>query len=110
MICTWCGDTFEPRNNGGKPQRFCSIPCRRNFNAACRIWGAQEYEGVRVSIFELRTALYQRARCVQRNPAPKGCQSTTETPARPSEAPHVAISCRETPHALESTNHAVSAV
>ena len=82
MICTWCGMDFKPRNNGGKPQRFCSTPCRRDFNAACRIWGAQEYEDERVSIFELRTALYQRARCVQRDPIPEGCQSTTEAPAR----------------------------
>ena len=32
---------------------------------------AREYEAERVSIFTLRTALYQRARCVQSNPAPE---------------------------------------
>ena len=64
------------------PQRFCSKDCRQNFNTTCRIWGAREYEGERVSIFELRTLLGQHTRCVQRDSAPEGCQSTTPAPAR----------------------------
>ncbi len=68
-ICTWCGTEYEPRSNGGKPQRFCSAPCRRDFETACRIWAAAEYEAERMSIFELKTALYQRARSLQRDPA-----------------------------------------
>ena len=68
-LCTWCGSQYEPRNNGGRPQRFCSAPCRRAFETACRIWAAQEYEAERLSIFTLRTALYQRARSLQRDPA-----------------------------------------
>ncbi len=66
-LCTWCGNDFEPRNNGGKPQRFCSKDCRENFNTAYRIWAAGEYEAERVSIFDLRTAFYQHTRCVQRD-------------------------------------------
>ena len=69
-LCTWCGTAYEPRSNGGKPQRFCSAPCRRAFETACRIWAAAEYEAERVSIFELRTALYQRARSLGRDLAP----------------------------------------
>ncbi len=71
QLCTWCGTAYEPRSNGGKPQRFCSAPCRRAFETACRIWAAAEYEAERVSIFTLRTALYQRARSLQRDPAPE---------------------------------------
>lgn len=70
-LCTWCGATYTPRTNGGSAQRFCSALCRRNFGAACHIWAAAEYEAERVSIFTLKTALYQRARCAQRNPAPE---------------------------------------
>ncbi len=70
-LCTWCGTEYEPRSNGGKPQRFCSAPCRRAFETACRIWAAAEYEAERVSIFELRTAMYQRARSLQRDLAPE---------------------------------------
>ncbi len=70
-LCAWCGTEFEPRGNGGKPQRFCSAPCRRAFDSACRIWAAQEYEAERVSIFTLRTALEQRARSLRRDPASK---------------------------------------
>ena len=70
-LCTWCGTAYEPRSNGGKPQRFCSAPCRRAFETACRIWAAAEYEAERVSIFTLRTALYQRARSLQHDPAPE---------------------------------------
>ncbi len=69
-LCTWCGTAYEPRSNGGKPQRFCSAPCRCAFETACRIWAAAEYEAERVSIFTLRTALYQRARSLQRDLTP----------------------------------------
>ncbi len=68
-LCTWCGTAYEPRSNGGSAQRFCSAPCRRAFDSACRIWAAQEYEAERVSIFTLRTAFYERARCVESDPA-----------------------------------------
>ncbi len=40
-------------------------------STACRIWAVQEYEADRVSIFTLRTALYQRARSLQRELAPE---------------------------------------
>lgn len=66
-LCTWCETEFEPRSNGGSVQRFCAAPCRRAFETACRIWAAQEYEAERVSIFELRTAVQQRARSLQRD-------------------------------------------
>ncbi len=71
QLCTWCGAEYEPRSNGGSAQRFCSAPCRRAFDSACRIWAAAEYEAERVSIFTLGTALYQRARCVESDPAPE---------------------------------------
>ncbi len=70
-LCTWCGSQYEPRRNGGSAQRFCSAPCRRAFDSACRIWAAAEYNAERVSIFALRTAFYERARCVESDPASK---------------------------------------
>ncbi len=75
QLCTWCGSQYESRSNGGRPQRFCAAPCRRDFETACRIWGAQEYEAERLSIFTLRTALYQRARSLQRDLASEGPQA-----------------------------------
>ncbi len=81
QLCTWCGTAYEPRSNGGSAQRFCSAPCRRAFDSACRIWAAQEYEAERVSIFTLRTALYQRARCVESDPASEGATRHSK-PAR----------------------------
>ena len=71
QICTWCGTEFEPRHNGGSAQRFCAAPCRRAFETACRIWAAAEYEAERLSILTLRTAFYERARCVESTPAPE---------------------------------------
>ncbi len=75
QICTWCETAYEPRSNGGSAQRFCSKDCRQDFNTACRIWAAQEYEAERVSIFTLRTCLEQRARCAQRDLASEGPQA-----------------------------------
>ena len=49
ILCTWCGvETTE---------EFCSEPCRESFNAAGRIWAAQEYAAERLGIFELRACL-----------------------------------------------------
>ena len=42
--CEWCGNSFAPRTNGGKPQRFCSGDCRKQFHAACRLWGQDQVE------------------------------------------------------------------
>ena len=71
QLCTWCGSAYESRSNGGSVQRFCSTPCRRAFDSACRIWAAAEYEAERVSIFQLRTAFYERARCMGSDLAPE---------------------------------------
>ncbi len=77
-LCTWCGTAYKPRSNGGSVQRFCSAPCRRAFDSACRIWAAQEYEAERVSIFALRTAFYERARSLQRDLTSEGAQAAPE--------------------------------
>ncbi len=82
QLCTWCGTAYEPRSNGGSAQRFCSAPCRRAFDSACRIWAAAEYEAERVSIFTLRTAFYERARCVEGDPPPEGTTTAPETGTR----------------------------
>ncbi len=70
QICTWCGTEYEPRNNGGKPQRFCSPDCRRDFFAACRAWAAREFEAGRVSVKDLQGASAQCARCYKGAAAP----------------------------------------
>ena len=82
QLCTWCGTTYEPRSNGGSEQRFCSKDCRQDFNTACRVWAAAEYEAERLSIFTLRSCLEQHTRCVRRDPAPGGTQAP-ETGVRP---------------------------
>ena len=74
-LCTWCGTAYEPRSNGGSAQRFCSAPCRRAFDSACRIWADAEYDAERVSIFALRTAFYERARSLGRDPASEGAKA-----------------------------------
>ena len=69
LLCVWCETAYKPRSNGGSTQRFCSKDCRQNFNTACRIWAAAEYEAARVSILALRTALEQHTRCVESDSA-----------------------------------------
>ena len=84
MDCLWCGTEFEPRSNGGKLQRFCSAPCRREFEAACRADAAAEVEAGRLPVPALRTALQQRARSLQRDLAP-GDTQVPETEKRTGE-------------------------
>ena len=61
--CLWCTTGFEPRANGGSPQRFCSPQCRRAFDTACRKYAMTEVYAGRLPVSELRMALRQRARC-----------------------------------------------
>ena len=49
ILCTWCGTETDGE--------FCSEACRASFNAAGRIWAAQEYAAERLSIFTLRACL-----------------------------------------------------
>ena len=38
MDCVWCGRTpFEPRRNGGRPQRYCSSTCRKRAAVAALV-------------------------------------------------------------------------
>ena len=62
MWCLWCKTEFEPRASGGKPQRFCSPPCRRAFDTACRKYAMTEVYAGRLQVSALRIALGQRAR------------------------------------------------
>ncbi len=68
-LCTWCGSDFAPQGTGRSVKKFCSESCRRDFHAACRIWGEEQYGCGELSIFQLRTCLGRRARRVQRNNA-----------------------------------------
>ncbi len=71
MRCLWCETEFQPRGTGGKPQKFCSAPCRRDFEAACRAYAAAEVEAGRIPVSVLRMALEQRARWLQRDLPPE---------------------------------------
>ena len=82
-ICLWCETGFEPR---GKPQRFCSPPCRRAFDTACRKVGAAEIEAGRLQVFELKMALQQRACCPECGSALRGGPGAPETVACPDGA------------------------
>ena len=55
MNCLWCQSTFDPRATGGKPQRYCSTPCRRAFDAASRKWVSAAIENSTFTVAELRT-------------------------------------------------------
>jgi hypothetical protein len=42
--CKACGKSFAPRSTGGRPQRFCSVACRRADDAAARAKGHAQIE------------------------------------------------------------------
>ncbi len=78
FACLWCGAGFRPRATGGSAQRFCSAPCRRAFDTACRIYAATEVNAGRLPVSTLRIALDQRARCVERDLGPRHPQAPGE--------------------------------
>ncbi len=86
VACLWCRTTFQRRQSGGSPQRFCSKDCRQEFYAACRNWAVQEYEAGRVSLSALRRCAEQRARCTEAPTAPSGPSDGPEHPQGQDEA------------------------
>ncbi len=97
-LCTWCGSQYESRSNGGRPQRFCSPDCRRDFFAACRAWAVREFEAGRVSVKDLHGASTQRARCYKGATAPFWpSEGLTHQPER--ERVSTALATAHTPEA-----------
>ncbi len=74
--CLWCDLEFQPRTTGGSAQRFCSTPCRRAFETACRVYAGAEVNAGRLSVSTLRMGLEQRARCMERDLGPGHTQGT----------------------------------
>jgi hypothetical protein len=54
--CFWCGACFEPRNDGGKAQRFCRPTCRRAFETASRRFVAEAIAAGTLTIDMLRNS------------------------------------------------------
>ena len=65
----WCTDPFTPRATGGKRQRFCSEPCRRDFDSGCRAWVKQFVSSELLPVAALKHVLCQRARSFSGIPA-----------------------------------------
>jgi hypothetical protein len=61
VFCPWCERAFSPRLTGGKPQRFCSVRCRREFHAAARAWALAAIDAGTLSATMLRAALQDNA-------------------------------------------------
>ena len=55
--CLWCNDPYPYRNTGGKPQRFCSAPCRLEFHKATRKWAIEAIERGELTVDQIREAL-----------------------------------------------------
>ena len=54
--CLWCNDPYPYRNTGGKPQRFCSAPCRLEFHKATRKWAIEAIERGELTVDQIRKA------------------------------------------------------
>src|SRR5215472_11362313 len=52
--CAWCSGRFTPRRTGGRPQCFCSEPCRRASEKSMREWARGELAAGRVTIAEIK--------------------------------------------------------
>ena len=78
--CTWCGTEFEPQGTGQNNKKFCSESCRRDFHAACRIWGEEQHGCGEVSIFQLRTCLGRRAWRTRHHPSSEGAKAPETGP------------------------------
>lgn len=50
------GNALKTRQDGGKPQRFCSTEHRQAFNHALRAWALRQWEGGQITPAQLRAA------------------------------------------------------
>ena len=66
IVLARAGSKIQSRNSGGSFQRFCSSLCRGAFNTACRVYAASEVDAGRLQVSDLKMALGQRVRCIQR--------------------------------------------
>ena len=50
--CLFCDSEFE-RREGGKPQRFCSAGCRRQYHEAARNWALRALDDGRLTLADI---------------------------------------------------------
>jgi hypothetical protein len=55
LSCCWCEQPFQPRQTGGRMQRFCRPSCRRAFHAVVRSWALNAITDGTLSIEEIRS-------------------------------------------------------
>ncbi len=56
---------LTPRGDGGKPQRFCSQGCRKQYHGACRLWTEALVGSGLLPVSALRHGLEQRKRSAE---------------------------------------------
>jgi hypothetical protein len=56
-VCYWCERQFQPRQSGGRPQRFCRPSCRRAFHAAARAWALDAIATGFMTVADLKNCL-----------------------------------------------------
>ena len=81
--CLWCGEPFTLRATGGKRQRFCSEPCRRDFDRGRRAWAEQAVSSELLPVSALKHALCKRARSLSGLPASNPTRDTGRAIAPP---------------------------
>jgi hypothetical protein len=54
--CLWCRKGFQPCQDGGRRQRFCSRVCKDAFHRACRVYAIQAVEEGLLTVAEIREA------------------------------------------------------
>jgi hypothetical protein len=54
--CLWCRRGFQPRQDGGRRQRFCSRVCKDAFHRACRVWAMRAVDDGRLIVVEIKEA------------------------------------------------------
>ena len=74
ILCTWCGNEHV--------DGFCSKDCRQNFDAACLLWGKEQFGREEVSIWQLQRCLGRHAHRTQCDPASEGAQHAPDTEIR----------------------------
>jgi len=52
--CEWCDRPFTPRQTGGKPQTFHSVPCRRKFHKNLNKRALRLYRERQITIAQLQ--------------------------------------------------------
>lgn len=97
--CLWCGNPFEPRQSGGKAQRYCSASCRRGMEHSARSYALAAVDAEILTVEDLKRGPSSTPALAPSEPKPLSDPCTAPTRSLHQEA--IPMNAQSAPNAAE---------